>query len=381
MGRFEIFPKTKVCDTIQHRLTNDNLLYIILLILYITEGVSFVDFLSFYAYVETKVDNFYSRITPSPLTAIFLEENRKRIVEHTIMKIFYDYYKQHSPRKSLRKNMQSDKELESTCKINKDNSDYNRYLYNFKKYAQEKDAIKKVQNHNSEKIPIDIFNIEDNMSGHHISDSTYKELKNITEYQIFDIIQTKRITNIKRLSNNAFEEAMNPLLSQNSDLYYNILNNYENDEHRYFKLCIDLFALEINCHFEMNYIIAQKLKKIKSKTEREKERESFGNIYHFIIKNNNMSYRFQNFLVKDLDKFFSVYDYPKFTADKIYNLFLISNYIISCVSRHIQNANVMDDDFLFPDNDDFFENFIGKGQHIQEKTLNDINLRDFRALF
>lgn len=102
-------------------------------------------------------------------------------------------------------------------------------------------------------------------------------------------------------------------------------------------------------------------------------------------------HRYQDYIVLGYDKILAQYDYKTVNAADIYDIVHICNYIINHIVRCIIDIIISDDTLIeemeeiYNDEvnilEDFFENFIGKGQHIFEKKFDKVKIKDFRDLY
>lgn len=277
------------------------------------------------------------------------------------------------------------------CKssIERDDRIYDESLYTYKTLRNEKDA------YFSHRLAdfTDLYKNFDEpqkdgrlkkLNGQELSYLHFLQMLFIKKYSIFKIMRFSKFYDNKNLSHAEFEDIYFPqIVSKNSGVYYDAISSTRCQGAGAFIRTINLFSIEVNCHFERNYLIAKAVSPL-HKSDKIKETDVFIHLNYF----QDESGCYQDYMVLGYDKIFAYYDYPNVDSHDIYDTVHLSNYIMRNVNYNILSdikKENMDIKKLYDKEieilDSFFDNIIGQGQHIIEKNINDIKIKDFRALY
>ena len=324
----------------------------------------------------------------------FIADNIQNIIDHTMTKVYYDLYMKFAPQTSIRHNMVLDGgSYDEECRqytrgadINKDDPEYSKNLYTYKKFRTYKDEQKdKFYKSFGVTPPKDLYDCTNNYEGHKLNALNFSIQKILYQYPFFSDVTRERISNVKKISNYDLLEIIKCFSSVNTGVYKDIMCMYDNCDNKYFMRAMNFFSLEINCHFEAVYQSARLLKEIPDKKTRDCECEC--------LKRVNWPAHYQNFWVKGWKESLMPYYTSKNTVETFEQIFIIVNNIISVVSQEekmficdyvitTQNKPFFVEDLeLSAFTEMFFKIFIGEGQHIEEKDWNEINLRDLRKFY
>ena len=99
-------------------------------------------------------------------------------------------------------------------------------------------------------------------------------------------------------------------------------------------------------------------------------------------------HKYQDYMVLGYDKILARYDYENVDAADIYDIVHCCNYIIRRVINMVLNdltTENIDERKVYLNEicklNEFFDDFIGRGQHIVEKNIEEIKIKDFRDLY
>lgn len=368
-----------------------------------------------------------------PIYFDILADLKDDINKHCVMSILYSLYRRFSEKHSVRfyiKNIldwQDDSPgnpnskldiwldnlnksmKESSNKVERDMTAYDNSVYNYRILRTEKDELAKNFFANNDLKFTELYktfeNTDDNgklqkTSGQELSYLTFLESLLIHEYSIIDLVRRAKFYDNKNLSHAEYEsECLSQIKNKNSGLYYDMQFSKLFKQAGCFVRALNFIALEHSCHFERNYHIVNALSSVKlSRDIKKAEKNIFAHLNRFTYG----QYTYSDNIVLGYDKILARYDYENVNATDIQQVIRICNYIINYayykffaetpekMSGIIKSDNLdIDDDeawyrlFVSELNilNDFFENYIGQGQHIFEKDFSATKTRDFRDLY
>lgn len=336
---------------------------------------------------ETTINDMLKRAPDELYTTVF-NKMRDNTRNHCVMLIYYILYRDLAEKKSIRFYVGSENEA---INVERSDPEYDKLLSTYKNYRTEKD-----------KIATRFFNVSDDIclyrrfeteekgtkvkrtSGHELSLQDYLECKFLGKYDVFTAIAKNRLADVKKISNAIFEDDIFPQISGTGKGVYQavledeFVNNFNLPA--VFMRSINFFAIEVNCAFEKNYLVAKTLKHLEADKDTKQREINFflaSNLY--VLEGGS----FQDYLICGYRELLDLYDYPKVSALFFYEMTLIFNWVLNSVSKLFFEYNdVKAEEFeITEEAEHFFENFVGRGQHVQEKSLDDFNIRDFRALY
>ena len=308
-------------------------------------------------------------------------------------------------------------------KIGKDNSsaimseqkEYYTPLYAYKQFRKNQDETAK-QVYNIENIGLyKLLDKLEALEGHELRLLDYYFLKRTTldssniSYML-NILKDYRLPNANKVKSTDFKDSF---VKGIDELYQEILTTdyaeFSIPNKTYFLRSIDFYQFEKNCSIEMCYNAAYSVSKISKKNKQEKD-EAIKVFRHLRIFNQNNNI-IQNRAITISKNIFNKYLKGYISCNDVHDIYLIANYIIhnslySCLETYLghyfeketslgfyldiyQNPELIKaecelpniDDFMCKETELFFKNFIGKGQHITNKTWEDVKLRHFRDMY
>ena len=308
-----------------------------------------------------------------PLLISTLIEQEENVFKHCVFLIYYIIYRETCSKHSIR--------YLSGVKDREDR-DYDKTLYAYRKYRELKDEETK-KFFNDENFPGQ-YNLFSNkkgepissLSGQKISKAGYSELLKLMDHDILKIGQSGAISSSKKCSNIDFEDLFFP---QIQSIYDEIATAYDESEIPYFMRSVEYFALETTQNFEKAYLIAERIKELKCKKEvRDRERNILYDIHMFY----NDNHWYANSLVLGYEDILKVYNFPEYDAGDIYSVVNVCCYIINKVVHNFLDDEKEWHNWSIPDEiDGFCEQFFGNGQHIKDKKLENIRIKDFRDFY
>ncbi len=300
------------------------------------------------------------------------------LFKHILFTIYYNAYRPYLSKHSIRwfETQESDETIE------RDTSIYDKHLRTYEKFRTLKDEQAKAFLADDfiakyEKLPT----ITDKLSGHKLSIVDWNELKNNDESLFLNALAKHKLHDIKKISLENFKTLYFPeLKDKDSKIYKNIFDVAINTDIDCFAVCANLYALERNCCIEKFYQIAKAISTVKKKADRVAEKDDFLAIYDTLTELN-----FSDYFVVGYDTILSIYSFPDITATDIAHIIFICNDIIrrtifmffDKIYSEFPDVKIsIDSDFI-----NFSKDFIGDGQHIASKNIDEINIKDFRDLF
>lgn len=210
-----------------------------------------------------------------------------------------------------------------------------------------------------------------------------QEIEYQDRYRIFNAVRNKRASSIKKLSNKEFSDLFFPeIKSRNDGLYKDLIVSEKEDATTILINTIHLFNIEFNCRFELCYQIAKLIFPLPKK-EREEARNIYSeNCFGTQIETDLGFFVLKNPIILGVDKLLNC-NLNNSSSD-ICQLFADSNAIVRnalLLFRATNPETTLEDFNESTFMKDFCLNYIGKGQHISEKRLDEIRLTDFRLLF
>lgn len=330
-----------------------------------------------------------------------------------VMLIIYCWYRQFSEKHSIRfyikdnisqnddnlctllnksNTQQSNISYES---VQRDDKIYDEAIYTYKTFRIDKDTFAK--NFFSNR-PIEFQGLYkrfdsyktgariNKLSGQELSYESFIELIFLKKYSILSLMRRKKFSDSKNLSHYDFEtEFFSQIKDKNSGIYYDAISSDMCKNAGSLIRAINLYAIENNCHFERNYRLAKALSDAKlNKAIREEEKNVLAHLNYFQDGNRN----YQDSIVRGYDKILACYDGENIDARDIYDIVHLCNYMMRYVMDVISfeldkekiNIKELYENEIITLND-FFDDFIGRGQHIAEKDINEIQIKDFRDLY
>lgn len=211
--------------------------------------------------------------------------------------------------------------------------------------------------------------IEEKLKGHKIFEYQKFQLTALQKYELFNIIQKGIISSSKKINDS-------DLIDMLQD-YEKIYEEIDKSFNSYFEKCVQYYQLELMCRIELKYMISKTLKNSKRKLKQKKQDIEYFSSLVSVSYGNYQTYQnkfiisYKDFLElytdKDIDKFYKI-------PEIIFNL--------SCMRYYIKNMiSNLSLDYDYSKEEEFFKDFLGKGQHIQSKDWQSIKLKDFRDLF
>jgi len=323
-----------------------------------------------------------------------LNDTKEYIKKSSVCLLYYKIYINNPDVESVRAHT---KELTGKRKMERNNIEYEQKLYAYSKYRNRKDNdIENFYGASPQKPSRLYKNFEQEekgckvkrTQGHEISTTAFNELVILNRYSIFDAINEFRLPDVKKISNTRFKEEYFPQISSvNDGIYYDIINMPCTNT-PYFYRTMNLYALESNCAFEKKYLFAKALKSKKlNKNTKAQEIENFR--YTSILSTripygeNSILIEFQDRLIMGYDEILKYYVANKINTEEILQVVTLMNYMIHmAVEKFLNEHHACLEKFEITEQAEiFFKNYIGLGQHINEKNLNEFEIRDFRALF
>lgn len=335
------------------------------------------------------------------------------IIKHCVMLILYVWYREFSEKHSIRFYIKNNICLDNNStsqlvtelgewinntlsySIERENKEYDDAIYKYKTFRTEKDKFAKSFFRNTITDFEGLYNFFDDnekgerlnkLNGQELSYQSFLELLFIKKYSIVALIRRGKFSESKNLSHIDFEfDYLSQIKDKNSGIYYDMQFSKLCKDAGAFIRTLNLFALEVNCHFERNYHIAKALSSVKiSKDAKEKEKNIFAHINYF----QDSDHRYQDYIVLGYDKILARYDYKNVDAADIYDIVHCCNYIIrkviNMISADLTTENIDERKLYIKEVDaliNFFDDFIGRGQHIIEKNIEEIKIKDFRDLY
>lgn len=257
------------------------------------------------------------------------------------------------------------------CADDKEYAKLKRTYRDFRKYNDEL-AIKHRKENDVQYLKIDVKDTNKKMCGQQIKRYQENQLLDINEFQIFKYVKDRRISNSKSLDNYTLINGLKEIDS----VYERINQTYDS----YFERSIQYFQLEQNCRIETNYIIANAMNKVKrSLDEKKNDIMQFRCFFAVSYGTNSL----QNKFIIGIEKYINEYvKNPEIITSiprEIYELSLVKYNIRQLV---LEQLDKLGEQLNYIDNDVFFKNYFGEGQHImKDKKWEDIKLRNFRDLY
>ncbi len=308
-----------------------------------------------------------------PMIIHTLIEQKENVFNHCIFLIYYTIYRGICEKHSIRYHLGAKE---------RDESDYDKALYNYKKYRKLKDE--QTKKFFDDKNFHGLYNSFSNkkgesigsLNGQEISETGRFELFELMHYDIFKMGQSGAISSSKKCSNVDFEDNKFPQIQL---IYNDIADSFSESEMPYFMRSVEYFALETTYHFEKAYLIAEKIKDLKCRKEvRDREK----NILYSIHKFCNDNHKYANSLVLGYEDIFKAYNFPEYDAEDIYSMVNVCCYIINTtVHNFFDNEKEWYNWSVPHEIDEFCKHFFGNGQHIKAKKLENIRIKDFRDFY
>lgn len=325
-----------------------------------------------------------------------IEFARKRFEEVFIMKyddfinqiifeLYYDQYTKHCKGVALvefyKQEILNDRNIK-TIECTED-PEYKKLKRSYKKYRLHNDNDSKRLYEKMEKGKnLHAYSEEDNIQyhelkkpeerskGHKLREYQMFQQKNLMNYKIFKHIENQSISSSKKVKDTDLID----MLTDFEKIYIDIEKSFDT----YFEKCVQYYQLEIMCNIEIKYLIAEALSLINKKLEdKENDKSIFKALIGISFKNNYFQNRFVIGRQIYIDKY-KEHNYNKFEdmPIEIYNLCKMK-FIIKEIAK---NKLLKEYNFSYDYTKDemFFKNFLGMGQHINEKHWKDIKLKDFR---
>ena len=259
-------------------------------------------------------------------------------------------------------------------------SAYKSTLRSYKKYRQHNDEnIKKIKekyNIKEQNGDIQLLNLDTadkRGNGHKIRKYQEFQQKIIMKYEIFHYIENGSISSSKRINDSDLIDMLEKI-----DKIYNEIDEVCDT---YFEKSLQYYDLENMCHIEMVYLLARALSLSKKKlSEKKQDKLNFNSL--FAISYQKSFY--QNKFIIANQKYIEKYEKDeKFDlnsmSNEILQLCMIKKEIIDIIEKKVDCEKL---EYDFNDAEIFFENYLGKGQHIiRNKDWTKIKLKDFRDFY
>lgn len=276
-------------------------------------------------------------------------------------------------------------------KVERHDAEYNDSIYHYRKIREEKkEDFQKAFGSDFEQItePFIKYGKEKKgepvkrRQGQELTQIQYEEVGNIRIYKIFEALSKNRLHSVKKISYNTFKtKYFYEIEGKKGALYKDIIFSGYESSPNFFK-CMHFFEIECNCSIEKNYLIAKAVKGISKKEDREKEMTTLlkSNFFADVLGNKVIDH-----MVLGCKEILELYSKGIFKAEDIVTLFCVCNEVMNlsvCETLDELHRNIPELKFYVSQQaEDFFEEYLAHGQHINEKNLEEINVMDFRKLF
>lgn len=253
-----------------------------------------------------------------------------------------------------------------------DDKEYAKLKRTYKEFRMYNDKLAMKYKKESDVQYLDAKDINKKMCGQQIKKYQENQLLDINEFKIFKYIKDRRIANSKSLSDYILISSLKEI-----DNVYDRINNTYNS---YFERSIQYFQLEQSCRIETNYIIANAMSKVKRSLKEKKNDIIYFKCFHAV---GDFQITLQNKFIIGIEKYINEYiKNPQIITripTEIYDLNLIKYNIRQLVLKKLAETG---EQLNYTDNDIFFKNYFGEGQHIiKNKKWEDIKLKNFRDLY
>ena len=327
----------------------------------------------------------FVNITPKELP---LPRLRECIYNNSIFMVYRCLYNKYTEKQTIRHYA---KILSSDGKVERHDAEYNDSIYHYRKIRKaRKEDFQKAFGADFEQITEPFIKYDEEKSGEPVkrrqgqalTQIQYEELGNIQNYNIFGALLKNRLHSVKKISYYEFEEKYFPeIKGKKGTLYEDILSKEYESSPNFFK-CMHFFEIEFNCSIEKNYLIARAVKEISNKEERVKEMTTLLNSNFFVDAFGN---KVIDHMVLGCKELLELYSSGIFKAEDVVALFCICNEVMDlsvCDTLDELHRSIPKQKFhISRQAEDFLEDYLAKGQHINEKNLEEINVMDFRKLF
>lgn len=193
-------------------------------------------------FIDNRLNNYFPKRELYMVSPFSVENLRDCIV----MAIIKDAYYESEPKKSLRANRGTDEDdLRMRDSRTMSYAQYYRTLqYD---HIKEKTGIEI-----SELLPGDVKSMEGKIEGYKITEMQYFELNTIAKLPLLKAIVSKRISNVKKISNDTFVDYM----KEYDDLVKGLVAKLDGDDEEVIFATIALFTLEWKYNIELFYSCA-----------------------------------------------------------------------------------------------------------------------------
>lgn len=178
-------------------------------------------------------------IEDSPMKEPFTFE---KLSDNITFIIFKDFYYKFAEKHSLRWHRGNDTDDERMLE-----SRGMKYVQKFRDIQYEE--LKEKGMDEKELLPKDVSTMKGKIHGYELTDTQYFELRNIVEFPLFKAMVSKRICDVKKISNTQFEAYM----EQYDKLVSNLIEKLNGDDQDIISASIDLFTLEWTFNIELFY--------------------------------------------------------------------------------------------------------------------------------
>ena len=202
-------------------------------------------------FIDNRLDNYFSDRSLYSISPFNVENLRDCI----IMAIIKDAYAESERKKSLRANRGTDAD-----DVRMRDSRILAYAQHYRN-IQYNHVLENTNIEIPELLPTDVETIEGKISGHKITEMQYFELNTLADYPLLKAIISKRICDVKKISNRVFIEYM-----KNYDaLVRELIGMLDGDDNDVIFATIALFTLEWKYHVELFYSCAVESEKCDTK--------------------------------------------------------------------------------------------------------------------
>ena len=214
------------------------------------KGVSSIGY-TMTEFIDNRLDEYFSDRSLYAVSPFTVEDLRDCI----LMAIIKDAYAESEKKQSLRANRGSD--ADDVRMRDSRNLAYAQHYRNL----QYESVLERTNTRVPELLPEDVESMKGKIDGHKITEMQYYELNTMAEHPLLKAIVSKRICDVKKISNDTFIEYMNDY----DKLTKELAERLDGDDDDVIFATIALFTLEWKYNVELFYACAVEAEKNKTK--------------------------------------------------------------------------------------------------------------------
>ncbi|MCT4594191.1 MAG: hypothetical protein N4A57_07990 [Anaeromicrobium sp.] len=330
--------------------------------------------------LETFGENFKSKFQKSFIM------DYDNFINQIIFELYYDDYTENCGSINLadfhKKENLNDNNIKTIECI--EDPEYKQLKRSYKKYRTHNDNNAKTIYEKSSETSLNGYEKEHNIQyqelttpqerakGHKLRVYQIFQQKNLMKYKIFKQIENGRIASSKKLK----DPELIDMLVEFENIYEEINKKFNTN----FEKCIQYYQLENMCGIEIKHLIAKALKMSNKKL---KEKEIDKRIFKSLMAVSYMGEDYQNRFVIGNQEYVNKYIEGNYKDFEEMPMEILELCRLKLIAKKIIKDKLSKKGFVYNyiKEEDFFEKFLGSGQHIHNKEWEKIKLKDFRDFY